>query len=56
MIRWLSATAIPSEPSASEQIKELLDWLYEIKDDIDEETWLNLTTALEDMLKELEAD
>jgi len=49
----------PSEPSIEEQIeqiKELLDWLYEIKDEVDEDTWLSLTTTLEEMLKELEAD
>jgi len=49
----------PSEPSAEEQIeqiKELLDWLYEVRDEIDEDTWLHLTATLEEMLKELEAD
>ena len=49
----------PSEPSAEEQveqIKELLDWLSEIKDEIDEDIWLNLTAALEEILKELGAD
>ena len=47
----------PSEPSVEEQIeqiKELLDWLYEIKDETDEETWLSLVTSLEEMLKDLE--
>jgi len=47
----------PSEPSASEhieQIKELLDWLYEVRKTMDEEAWLNLTTSLEEMLKELQ--
>jgi len=49
----------PSEPSVEEQIEqieELLDWLYEIKDETDEDTWLSLTTTLEEMLKELVAD
>ena len=49
----------PSEPSAEEQIeqiKELLDWLSEIKEEIDEDIWLNLTAALEEMLKDLQAD
>jgi hypothetical protein len=49
----------PSEPSVAEQIeqiKELLDWLYETKDDIDEDTWLDLTGTLEEMLEELEED
>jgi len=57
------ASEIEAQPQAEprvaeriEQIKELLDWLYEIKDEIDEDTWLNLTSTLEDMLKELQAD
>ena len=53
------ASEMPAEPSVEEQIeqiKELLDWLYEVRDTIDEETWLNLTGSLEEMLKELEAD
>ena len=51
------ASKIPSEPSIEEQIeqiKELLDWLYEVKDTIDEKTWLSLVTGLEEMLKELQ--
>jgi len=52
-------SSLPKEPSVEEQIeqiKSILDWLYEIKDEIDEDTWLSLTATLEDMLKELEAD
>jgi len=52
-------SSLPKEPSVEEQIeqiKELLDWLYEIKDETDEDTWLGLTGTLEEMLKELEAD
>jgi len=47
----------PSEPSVEEQIEqieELLDWLYEIKDETNEDTWLSLTTTLEEMLKDLQ--
>ena len=44
----------PSVEEQIEQIKELLDWLYEIKDEVDEDTWLNLTASLEEMLKELQ--
>jgi len=33
-----------------------LDWLYEIKDEVDEDTWLSLAGSLEEMLEELEAD
>jgi len=36
--------------------KSNLDWLSEIKDEIDEDTWLNLTASLEEMPKDLEAD
>ena len=57
--RLQQTTAIPAEPGVDEQIqqiKKLLDWLYEIKDEVDEETWLSLVTSLEEMLKELEAD
>jgi len=46
-----------SELSVSEQIEQikyLLDWLYEIKDQIDEDTWLGFVTSLEEMLKDLE--
>jgi len=53
------ASSKPSEPSIEEQIEQikyLLEWLYEVKDEIDEDIWLNLTSSLEDMLKELEAD
>ena len=49
----------PSEPDVAEQIeqiKELLDWLYEVADTMDKEIWLNLVTSLEEMLKELEAN
>ena len=46
----------PSVEEQIEQIKELLDWLYESKDQVDEDTWLSLTGSLEEMLKELEAD
>jgi len=52
-------SSLPAEPSVEgqiEQIKSLLDWLYEIAGEVDEETWLSLTTTLEEMLKELEAD
>lgn len=49
-----------SEPSVDErieQIKELLDWLYEIEDQIkDKDAWLGIVTSLEEMLKELEGD
>jgi parallel beta-helix repeat protein len=46
-----------SEPTIEKQItqiEELLAWLYEVADTMDEDTWLNLVTSLEDMLKELE--
>ena len=46
--------AEPSVEEQIEQIKGLLDWLYEAKDTIDEETWLSLVNSLEEMLKELE--
>ena len=46
--------AEPSFAEQIEQIKELLDWLYEVKDTIDEKTWLSFVTSLEEMLKELE--
>jgi len=39
-----------------EQIKSFLDWLSEIKDEIDEDIWLNLVASLEEMLKELAKD
>ena len=39
-----------------EQIKYFLDWLSEIKDEIDEDTWLNLAGSLEERLKELAKD
>ena len=48
--------AEPSVEEHIEQIKELLDWLYEVKDTIDEKTWLSLVTGLEELLKELESD
>ena len=51
------ASEAPPELSVEEQIEQIkyfLDWLYEIKDQVDEDTWLNLTASLEDMLKELE--
>ena len=47
----------PSEPSVEEQIEQieyLLDWLYEVKDTMDEKIWLSLVTGLEELLKELE--
>ena len=47
----------PSEPSVEErieQIKQSLDWLYEVRDTIDEKTWLIFVTSLEEMLKDLE--
>jgi len=47
------------EPSVTEQIehiKSFLDWFYEVKDQIDEEIWLDLTGGLEEMLKELEGE
>jgi len=49
----------PSEPDVAEQIEQIkyfLDWLSEIKDEIDEDTWLNLTGSLEEMLKDLQGD
>jgi len=57
MIETAQASEIPAEPTVEEQIKqikELLDWLDEIKDEIDEDIWLNLSTSLEEMLKKLE--
>jgi hypothetical protein len=50
-------SAKPAEPTAEEQIEQIelnLDWLNEIKDQIDGDIWLNLTTSLEEMLEELE--
>ena len=47
------------EPSASEQIEQIkyfLDWLYEIRDQVDEDTWLNLTASLEEMLEDLQQE
>jgi len=44
------------QPPRIELIKELLDWLSEHKDEIDEDAWLSLVTGLEEQLKELEAD
>jgi len=44
----------PSVAEQIEQIKELLDWLYEVADTMDEEIWLNLVTSLEEMLKDLQ--
>ena len=52
-------SSIPKEPSIEEQIeqiKSILDWLSEIKDEVDEDTWLSLTATLEKILKELEKD
>jgi len=46
--------AEPSIEEQIEQIKYFLDWLDEIKDQIEEEIWLNLTASFEEMLKELE--
>ena len=48
-----------AEPTIAEQIEQIkyfLDWLYEVRDTMDEETWINLVTSLEEMLKELESD
>jgi len=50
-------SSTPSEPSVEEQIeqiKEILDWLYEVRDEVDEDTWLDLTGTLEEMLKDLQ--
>jgi len=47
--------AEPSIEEQIEQIKYFLDWLDEIKDQIEEDIWLNLTGSLEEMLKELGA-
>jgi parallel beta-helix repeat protein len=51
------SSSIPAEPTEEEQIEQIelnLNWLDEIKDQIDEAIWLNLTGSLEEMLKELE--
>ena len=59
MVEVTQASEIPSEPSVAEQIeqiKEILDWLYEIRDEVDEDTWLDLTGSLEEMLKDLQRD
>jgi len=51
------ASEMPAEQSVEkqiEQIKQSLNWLYEVRETIDEETWLSLTGSLEEMLKELE--
>lgn len=53
------ASEIEAQPEQSvekqiEQIKQSLNWLYEVRETIDEETWLSLITSLEEMLKELE--
>jgi len=51
------SSAIQPEPTVAEQIEQikyLLDWLYGIKGQIDEDTWLGFVTSLEEMLKELE--
>ena len=48
------AQAEPSVEEQIEQIKELLDWLYEVRETMDEDVWLSLTTSLEEQLKELE--
>ncbi|HIJ67204.1 MAG TPA: right-handed parallel beta-helix repeat-containing protein, partial [Planctomycetes bacterium] len=56
MIETAQASYTPAEPSIEEQIEQIkyiLDWLYEIKDQIDEDIWLNLTTSLEEMLEGL---
>jgi hypothetical protein len=42
------------QPPRIELIKELLDWLSEHKDEMDEDIWLSLVTGLEEQLKELE--
>jgi hypothetical protein len=47
-----------SEPSIEEQIEQikyLLDWLYEVKDQVeDKDACIGIVTSLEEMLKELE--
>jgi hypothetical protein len=51
------SSTIPAEPSVEEQIEQikyLLDWLYEVRETMDEDAWLNLTASLEDMLEDLE--
>ena len=53
----VSKTLPKAEPTIEEQIEQIeyfLDWLYEIKDEVDEDTWLSLVNSLEEMLKELE--
>jgi hypothetical protein len=53
------ASEIAAEPTASEQIEQIklnLDWLEEVKDQVDEDIWLNLTTSLEEMLEGLEQE
>jgi len=52
----IKTTAEPSIEEQIEQIKYFLDWLYEIADQIDENIWLNLTTDLQEMLKELQQE
>ena len=57
-MRW-TKTARAQTPSFAEQIeqiKEILDWLYEVRDTMDEKTWLSLVTGLEGLLKELQGD
>jgi len=44
----------PSVAEQIEQIREILNWLYEVRDTMDEEIWLNLVASLEEMLKDLE--
>jgi len=50
----IEAQPEPSIEEQIEQIKHFLDWLNEIKDEIDEDIWLNLTASLEEMLKALQ--
>lgn len=50
-------STIPPEPDVEElieQIKEILAWLSEVRDTIDEETWLNLVTGFEELIKKLQ--
>ena len=52
-----AAAQSQAEPRVAEQIEQIkyfLDWLDEIKDQIEEDIWLNLAGSLEEMLKELQ--
>jgi len=50
----IEAQPEPSVAEQIEQIKYLLDWLYEVRDTMAEEIWLSLVTSLEEMLKDLQ--